>query len=320
MQRQKSVGSPRVEAARSAAGAVVPSSVVVWLAASIVALSLIASAVGLFWERGDGPFTFTTLRGETAQILGSGLYRYDSLFAGAGNRGTDALTLVLGIPLLVVTTLLYRRGSARGALLFVGTLAYFLYVYTSMALNAAYNELFLVYVALFSTGLYGFVLAFTSIDLQALPSHFTTRLPRRGPALFMFASGLVTLVVWLGPLLAALTQGQPPARLDGYSTRVTDALDLAIITPATFVSGALILRRVALGYLVALSLLVLEAMLAPMIALQTAFQLSAGVSFPPGQIAGPIAGFATLGVLAVWITSAVLRGISDRAPGQSARR
>jgi hypothetical protein len=43
----------------------------------------------------------------------------------------------------------------------VGTLAYFLYTYASMALGATYNELFLLYIALF-----------TSIDLPTLGSRF----------------------------------------------------------------------------------------------------------------------------------------------------
>ena len=74
-----------------------------------------------------------------------------------------------------------------------------------------------------------------------------------------------------------------------YSTPVTTALDLAVITPAAVLAGALILRFVALGYLLAVSLLVLEVMLAPLLAAQTASQLWAGVSFSAGQIVGPIA-------------------------------
>lgn len=57
-------------------------------------------------------------------------------------------------------------------MLHVGTLACFLYTYASMALGATYNELFLLYVALFSVSLYTFVLAFTAIDLPTLGSRF----------------------------------------------------------------------------------------------------------------------------------------------------
>ncbi|MDP8948067.1 MAG: hypothetical protein M3N09_08220 [Actinomycetota bacterium] len=295
------------------------SNVVVLLSALIAVLALVAAGAGLFWQGGDGPYSFTTLRGQTAEIYGQGLYRYDTLFSGAGYKGQDAVVLFLGIPLLVVSTLIYRRGSLRGGLLLVGTLAYFLYTYASMALGATYNELFLLYVALFSISLYAFVLAFTAIDLRTLGSRFSARMPRLGPAIFMLASGLVTLVVWGGPIVSALIGGEPPERLDTYTTKFTEALDLATITPATFLAGVLILRREPLGYLIALSLLVLEAMLAPLIVTQTVFQVSAGVTYPLGQIVGPITGFVSLAVVAIWITVAILRNISDSATSGAAR-
>jgi hypothetical protein len=92
---------------------------------------------------------------------------------------------------------------------------------------------------------------------------------------------LWTLVVWGGPIVAALIGGESPERLDTYTRSSPRALDLATITPATFLAGVLILRRDPLGYLSALSMLVLEAMLAPLIAAQTVSQLSTGVKFPP---------------------------------------
>ena len=54
-----------------------------------------------------------------------------------------------------------------------GVLAYFLYNYGSMAIGAAYNSLFLIYVALFSASLFGLVLVLTSLAVQALPAHFS---------------------------------------------------------------------------------------------------------------------------------------------------
>jgi len=83
--------------------------------------------------------------------------------------------------------------------LLTGTLAYFFYAYASMAFGAAYNELFLVYIALFSASLFSVVMAFTSIDARAFPSRFWDRLPRRSGATFMFVVGLVLTVVWLEP-------------------------------------------------------------------------------------------------------------------------
>jgi hypothetical protein len=295
------------------------SNTVIWLSSLIVLLALIAAGVGLFWQDGGGSFSFTTLRGQSVEMYGRGLYRYDTSFVGAGNRGTDVVTLFLGIPLLVVSTVLYRRGSLRGGLLLTGALTWFLYVSASYALGAvAYNNLFLVYVALFSASLFAFVPAFTSIDAHALSSYFSSRMPRRGPAFFMFASGLLTLFVWLIKPTTALIQGRPPEHLGPYSTLFTNAVDMAIIVPAAFVAGSLILGRNPLGYLIAVPLLVLEAMLAPLIMAQTVSQVQAGVSFTPGEMVGPIAGFVVLGLLAIWFIVAILRNISEFAPSRAA--
>ncbi len=287
---------------------------VIVLSALIALLALIAAGTGLFWQGDGSTFTVTSVRGEEVELYGWGLYYYDTVFKAAGNRGTDAVTLVLAVPLLILSLRLYWRGSLKGGLLLLGALAYFLYVYTSVALGTTYNDLFLVYIALFSASLFAFVLMFSAFDREALAAHFSPRIPRVGLALFMFASGLVTAVVWLGPLLGAQLEGRPPELLDTYSTSVTDVLDLGVITPATLVAGLLILRRDSLGYLVAFALLVVEVSLAPMIAAQTISQISADVSFTTGEIVGPMAGFVVLALLATGFIVALLRNIAEETP------
>jgi hypothetical protein len=162
------------------------------------------------------------------------------------------------------------------------------------------------------------VLAFISIDRQALRSRFATGVPRRGIAAFMFASSLVTLAVWLSPLISVLLQGQPPKLLDSYTTVVTDVLDLGIIVPATFISGVLLLRRSVLGYLTAFPLLTLIVLLLPGITLSTVNQVAAGISFTTGEIVAPIAGFLVLGLVAMWIMVILLRKLSDSVTGKPA--
>lgn len=278
-----------------------------WL---IALLSLIAAGAGLFWPTGGAPYEFSTLRGTTAQIYGQGLYAYDSIFSAPGFRGQDMVMLGLGIPLLIVSILLYGRGSLMGKLLLMGTLAYILYVYATMSLGAAYNALYLVYVAIFGASFFAFVLAFTAFDQQRIGDAFTTRLPHRLIAIYLFACGLLTSVVWLEPIVTGLIQNQPPKLMDSYTTLVTYALDLAIITPSCFLSGWLILRRSTLGYLIAFPLLILIIMLLPTIVLNTALQSAAGVVFTPAEVIGPISGFVVLGLLAIWIVALMLRSLA----------
>lgn len=298
-----------------AAGLIRVSRRVVVLGAIVAALALVAALAGLLWGGGDGASAFTTLRGDTMQVYGRGLYEHDSAFVGAGFRGSDIVTVALGVPLLVTGLVFYRRGSLRGGLALAGGLTYVLYVYASLALSAQFNPLFLVYVALFGASFYGLVLLLRAIDLAALPAAVVGRLPRRGPAAFMVAGGLVTTLVWLMPAASALTSGAVPDRSEGYTTAVTIALDLAVIAPACFVCGALLLRRAPLGYLLAFPLLGIIVMLGPGFVAQTWWQVAAGVAFATAEMAGSIGGFGLVAAFAVWVSVAILR----RLPGRGAR-
>src|SRR5687767_5503167 len=116
-------------------------------------LALVAAGAGLWWPADGAPVSFTSHRGEVVTLRGQGLYRYDTISMAAQEQAADLITLVLALPLLLVSTSLAFRGSLRGRLLLAGTLGYFLYTYASMAFLASYNELFLVYVALFALSL-----------------------------------------------------------------------------------------------------------------------------------------------------------------------
>ncbi len=294
------------------------SSTVIVLSSLVALLGAIAAATGLFLAADGAPFLFTTLHGQTTQIYGQGLYQYDTLFFGAGFKGQDAVALFLGMPLLIISIILYRRGSVSGRLLLTGILGYFLYLYASMALGAAYNKLFLLYIVIFSAALFAFILVFSAVSLELALSPVPAGLPRRGLAIFMFVAGIVTLVVWGAPLVAALIKGAPPDRMDSYTTMVTYALDLAIITPATFFCAALVLRDNSLGYVIAAPLLTLIVLIAPQIILSTVYQRFAGVPFTMGEMVGPVTGFVVLGFIAAWLLFAILTP-GDSGLGQNGR-
>ena len=295
------------------------SKTLIWLSALIAVLALIAAGVGLFWRDGGSPFTFTNLHGQTVQMYGQGVYRYDSRLVGTGYRVQDAVTLLLGTPLLVFALLRYRRGSLKGGLLLAGMLTYFLYNYASMALGAAYNNLFLVYVALFSASLFGLVLALTAFDVQALPRHFSNRMPWRGIAVFLIVTGVVLFAVWLFmSILPALIQGETPLDLGSYTTVITWAMDLGVVGPALIVVGLLLHRRAPVGYLLTATLLVFSTVLGISLAAMGIAQFLTGL-FGIGQFIGMVVSFAILALVALWFTVVLFRNLSDATPGQAAQ-
>jgi hypothetical protein len=152
---------------------------------------------------------------------------------------------------LVISTWLAFRGSLRGRLLLTGTLGFFLYTYMSMSMLTAYNVLFLVYVALFTISLYAFIISMLSFDLADLPHHFTAKLPRGWIAAVLFGVGGFLSVAWIGRVVPELLHPETPAALENTTTRVIQAMDLTFIAPLAILSGILLLRRSAWGYLLA---------------------------------------------------------------------
>jgi hypothetical protein len=275
-----------------------PSATALRLAVAIAVLASAAAAVGVLWSGGAAPDDVPTVHGVHVELFGEGLYRYDLVFKGAGNRGSDVVTLAVAVPALLAARRFYRSASLAGTLAFLGVLGWFLYVYGSLALGSAYNEFFLGYVALASLALFTVALVVRSVDLSRLDEDTLRRLPSRPLALLVLVSAALTGFVWLEPVVSAVLAGRPPALLLHSTTLVTEALDLAVVAPAAVVAGNLLLRRRPEGLLIGVPLLVLLWVLAPAIVLQTLFQWAAGWPFTPAQVAGPIAGFVALGITA----------------------
>jgi hypothetical protein len=220
-----------------------------WLVPLIFVLALVAALGGL-WPGEGTPYPLTNFRGEEVTINARGLYRWDTVSSAAQMQANDLVMLVLGLPLLAVSFWLARRGSLRGHLLLTGTLGFILYTYVTMCFGAAYNPLFLIYVALFSLSLFAFVLSMMSFDMETLPAHFSPKLPRRAIAGLLFFAGGFLLLAWLGRIVPPLLSGETPP-LENVTSLFIQAMDLALIVPLCGLGGVLLLRRSAWGYLLA---------------------------------------------------------------------
>jgi hypothetical protein len=287
------------------------SRIVAWLSWLIAVLALVAAGIGLFYQDGGSSYAFTTLHGQIVQIYGQGLYRFDIPLTAVGYRAADAVTLILALPLLIISLLLYRRGQFRGGLLLTGVLAYFLYTYGSMAFGAAYNPLFLVYVALFSASLFALVLSLLSFEVQDLPAHFSSGVPRRSIGIFLIVSGVIPSLVWLVlSIVPALLRGTVPLEVWSYTTFITGVVDIGIVSPALIVSGALLLRNVPIGYLLSSTMLVFTVTLGTSLMVAGIAQLVTGV-VTIGQFIGFTVPFAILTLIALVFTIILFRTCSD---------
>jgi hypothetical protein len=289
-----------------------------WLVPLVAVLTVITAGAGLFWQNEGSSYRFTTLNGENVEIYGQGVYEHDTIFSAGAIQGADVVSLFVGLPLLAVSFLLYRRGSLRGGFLLASVLAYYFYYSASLELVVAYNNLYLVYLALFSVSFFALVLTLTAIDLSSLPARFSSRLPRRGMAIFMFVVGMGVAFIWLSDVInAQITNGVPEA-LGSHTTLVTYTIDVGIIAPACLLAGILILRRAPLGYLLTGLLTIMLGLIGAMVIGQTVMQLNLGLQFSAGQLIGKVSTWIVMGGIAIWLSIAFLSNLSDPMTSQKA--
>jgi hypothetical protein len=241
----------------------------------IALLAAIATSTGILTAGGPHR-TFLSLRGESVPIQGGGLYSHESVSGAAQAIGQDWVTLVVAVPLLLLATYLAASGSFRSQLLRIGVLWYFAYTYLIMAFGAAYNQLFLVYVALYSASLFALVLSVLSIDVAGLPGHLQT-LARRAIAWLMIGIGGALLLMWLGRIVPPMISGGTPFGLESYSTLFVQAADVGLAVPLAVVGGLLLLRRHPMGYLLAVAVLVKGTTLGLALIAMVIAMLAAGV-------------------------------------------
>lgn len=282
-----------------------------WLVPLIAFLALIGALAGLFLPGGEGPYTFTSLRGHEVEMFGRGLYQYDTLLVGAALRGTDAVTLFISLPLLVLFFWKARRGSQNAALALLGVLFYFLYKGASLTFSAAFNPLFLVYTALFSAGLFAVIIAMTTFDLAALAKRVRHEFPHRGAAIFLLIAGFGTLLIWLSEVIPSILAGGAPEIMGTYTTLFTHGFDSAVITPAAVIAGVCLLRRNPLGYLLAAPILILCTLIGAVVIGQTVVQTLVGLVFPPQIYIGMIGTWIVMGAFAIGLTVSFFRNLSE---------
>ncbi len=236
------------------------------------ALGAIAAAAGLFWTPpGDMP--------AAPELYGQGLYRRDTPFTAGGAQGADLLSLLGVAPAALWALLRLPTRSAR--LVVAASHAWWLYLGGSLALGAvAFNEAFPLYVAMMPVSTVGLALALR--DLGKRP-------PPRLLAGFLIGCGLVTGLAWTLLLWLEMAAGAYPPEAY-YTVRTTYAIDLGIIAPGCLAAGVALLKSWRWGLALAVPLLAIAALLLPMMALQTAMQLRAGVAFGP-EAAAPFLGF-----------------------------
>jgi hypothetical protein len=184
--------------------------------------------------------------------LALNIYR-DNAFVTTAWKGNDAITLVLGVPTLVVAMFWSRRGRPAAQLVWMGMLDYMLYNYAFYLFAAKFNALFLVYAALLGLCIFALLFGLTSLQTEKIRRQFRGTTPVNWIAGYFLFVALGLTAVYVTQAVGFIFSGEPPAIvvMSGHPTSIVFALDLTLLVPWLVVGAVWLIKRRTWGYVIA---------------------------------------------------------------------
>jgi hypothetical protein len=270
-------------------------------------LSIVATSYAIFSNQGLGGYQYKSIFGETVSVYGKGLYKHDSVAMAVQAIAQDYVTLFIGVPLLILSLYLSRKGLLKGYLLLTGTLGYFLYTYASYSFLSMYNSFFLIYVLLMSASFFAFTLAMMSFEVAKLPQSFNEKLPVNLIGGFLLFASFVFGLMWLGKIVQPLINHTPVIGIDHYTTLVIQALDLGFVVPVGFVSGLLLIKRKPFGYLLGPVIIIKDITLLTALSAMVFLQIQAGVKVSLAVVILVL----LLNIFAIYLMVLILKNVKE---------
>jgi hypothetical protein len=169
---------------------------------------------------------------------------------------TDVVNLFIGLPILLGSMALARRGRSIGLLFWPGALFFVTYHYIAYTVAMPFTRPFVLYLALVALSVYTLHRLLSSMDSAAIQQRLKGAVSERLAGGVLAGFGVLFFLYNIGLVVQALT-GQ--AALAGSELAVTVA-DLLTI-PVWVIGGVLLWRRQALGYVTGAGLLFQASML-----------------------------------------------------------
>jgi hypothetical protein len=209
--------------------------------------------------------------------------------------------LLVGAPLLACALTLSIRGSLRAQAAWIGVLAYAIYNYAYYVFGAAFNDVFLLHIALLTLSIWATVLAAASLDVGSVAAAFRVGRAARWIGGFLVLVGAILGGLWVVLTIRFAVTGELMADVPADGVHLVFAIDLSLLVPALVVAGVLLWRRTRIGVVFGAVMMLMGALYQVNLLVAGVSQANAGVpgakAFPPEGIivaAGFVLGCAVL--------------------------
>jgi hypothetical protein len=183
--------------------------------------------------------------------------------------------------------ILTMRGSQRARLVWLGMLDYTLYNYAFYLFGAAFNSLFLIYVALFALSIFALIFGLAALNVKGISEQFRASTPVKWISGYMLLLGLFLGGFHISLSLSYIFTGQVPQMIVavGHPTNLIAALDLSMVVSVYLLGAIWLWKRRPWGYVLAAMANVKGAVYNLALVASTVTAVQAGASEDLSQVA-----------------------------------
>jgi len=162
----------------------------------------------------------------------------------------DLFDLFFAVPALLITAILFRKGSRIAFFILAGILAFLIYTFIIYTFGVHFNRLFILYCFTLGLSSYIFIYLLWNAGSEKIRSWFDDKHSVTGSIIYLLFFTLLFSFFWLKEIIPAIANGAIPVNLlqSGLLTNPVHVIDLSFVLPGFAITAFLLKRRHPLGF------------------------------------------------------------------------
>ena len=180
---------------------------------------------------------------------------HDNDFVKSAWYANDWVTLAVVVPVLIIALVLSKNVDFKPKLIWLGLMGYLFYNYAFYLFGAAFNNIFLLYVAIYTLSFFSLILGLMALPIKNIIG--TSRI-LRGVSFFLLLISAMLCLVEIPPCFTFITTGAMPEIVlkSQIHTSIVYALDLSFVVPVMVLAAMLLWQNKAWGIVLSAMMLV----------------------------------------------------------------
>jgi hypothetical protein len=184
---------------------------------------------------------------------------YGSIFIQNESRGQDLRTILILVPMYIVTLIYSIKGSFRGQLILLGLIYFICYTNMHILFGIDYDKLFLVYVLVFVVSIAALIYGFLMIDYKKIGESYFSRKTIVVVNLLLVLFSLILCLMYISQYSIFIFTGKilPLYSVKGSFEHLIPKLNLSMIAAPSILGAFWVFKKKPMGFVISMIISVL---------------------------------------------------------------